>query len=658
MKLKRFSLMMGVLLAASIVLSACGGNGGNTKEPETQPQEIGYLIENGRTEYKVLLSASAGTVEETAAGEFVKYVRETTGVNLETVRDDTVSPLVSERYVSIGENRLEEKVKIAHDDLNGEGYVLKTVQDSLFIVGESEVGTLFGVYDWLERALGVKFLTTEYEYIPSLSQVVLYETDVTEVPAIASRSVYYEASAFDIYLPAKQRYSNYFAVDAGAVGGNYRDRWCWDMHSLGYIVPPAEYYDEHPDWFSQKENGVPCLSNGLNDDGTLDNTDSYIRAAIAAVQTYITENPKVEYVILGQPDNPNVCNCKKCTEQLGKLEESRSAQFMLWVNAVAREVQNWLSEEGIEREIKFARTAYQWTEAAPVKQDADGNFIPINEAVVPREDVYIIFIPATGCFIHTVYDENCSVNSMGVGAYYKQWQTICNRFAIFDYNINYFDYLSWYPNLAAMQRNLRYYRDTGVNGYIMEGALGAKNFYQQDMETWVLSKLMWNPDLELNSLISEFNRYYYGEEAGKIADDFVAYLQSHFYYQSVIQDKSGNGLHTNIYAGYCPWLVSAETMNEVFLDTAYSYVRRMKAVWEADGSLSQAKRADYLDHLEKFEVQIDYMKYRNYDAVFPADEEVKFAFMTEFFDKLKRNGIDRLQEGGVTAEELRKTLGY
>ena len=26
--------MMGVLLAASIVLSACGGNGGNTKEPE------------------------------------------------------------------------------------------------------------------------------------------------------------------------------------------------------------------------------------------------------------------------------------------------------------------------------------------------------------------------------------------------------------------------------------------------------------------------------------------------------------------------------------------------------------------------------------------------------------------------------------------------
>ena len=41
--------MMGVLLAASIVLSACGGNGGNTKEPETQPQEIGYLIENGRT---------------------------------------------------------------------------------------------------------------------------------------------------------------------------------------------------------------------------------------------------------------------------------------------------------------------------------------------------------------------------------------------------------------------------------------------------------------------------------------------------------------------------------------------------------------------------------------------------------------------------------
>ena len=40
---------------------------------------------------------------------------------------------------------------------------------------------------------------------------------------------------------------------------------------------------------------------------------------------------------------------------------------MLWINRVAEEVQKWIAEENIDHiPVQFARTAYVWTEAAPV----------------------------------------------------------------------------------------------------------------------------------------------------------------------------------------------------------------------------------------------------------------------------------------------------
>ena len=84
----------------------------------------------------------------------------------------------------------------------------------------------------------------------------------------------------------------------------------------------------------------------------------------------------------------------------------------------------------------------------------------------------------------------------------------------------------------------------------------------------------------------------------------------------------------------------------------------MRQVYENSTTLTAAQKEDYIFNLEHLEVQIDYMKYRNYDTVFEADAQKKYTFMKAFFDKCIRLDIKRFDEGGEFVSSIRKTLGY
>lgn len=684
-RIKRIgTILLSVLLFATLVA-------GCTKKSPTNPADpapLDMLTQNGESEYRVLLSEKASPAEQTAANEIVDYVNSVTGVMLTVVRDNAAELRTTCKYISIGENKLKEYAKIDNSNLNSDGYVLKKIRQTVFIVGECDRATLYGAYDWLERTLGVKFLSGSYEYIPEKKDVALENIDVRRIPAFESRSVYYDACNEDIYLGPKLGFATYYPNDNTAVGGTYRDRWCYDMHTTSYLVDPAErvnpndendkrtMYDVHPEWWSAAEKGCPCFSGGLVtnyengvktdltlDDprfGTLEEGESFIRLCIERVKTYIVEHPDVRYVILGQPDNNNTCNCDKCKAELELMNNNRSAQYMLWINRVAEEVQKWIAEENIDHiPVQFARTAYVWTEAAPVTLDASGKYVPLHEKLVPRDDVYIVMCPAQASFIHPVFDPNCETNKYATGAYFEQWKTLTNKFAIFDYNVDFFNYLNWFPNLAVIQQNIQYYYEGGAIGYIMEGAGGSNNWYQQDMECYVIAKLMWDPYQDINALISEFNRYYYGEIGGKIADKAVQFIQSHFVYQSEVQSPTpGHGRDVRIYTGYNPWILSNETLNPVFLNAAYDYMDEIRESIVNDG-ISQAERDKRIANLETFEVQIDFMRYVPYiDKKAETLDRETYDFAVEFYDKLARNGIRRFSEGGEYISEIRKQLGF
>ena len=70
---------------------------------------------------------------------------------------------------------------------------------------------------------------------------------------------------------------------------------------------------------------------------------------------------------------------------------------------------------------------------------------------------------------------------MDIYGQFENWRVITDRFYVWDYAVNFNDYLSWYPNLGVIKENLLYYREIGVAGVLTEGAITAQNYYEQDL---------------------------------------------------------------------------------------------------------------------------------------------------------------------------------
>lgn len=46
-----------------------------------------------------------------------------------------------------------------------------------------------------------------------------------------------------------------------------------------------------------------------------------------------------------------------------------------------------------------------------------------------------------------------------------------------------------------------------------QGAPREYKYYQAHLENYIVSKLLWNPDRDVNALVEEFNAYYFGDSA-------------------------------------------------------------------------------------------------------------------------------------------------
>ena len=124
------------------------------------------------------------------------------------------------------------------------------------VLGGSPRGTLYGVYDLLER-FGVRWWTPEDEHVPCRTTLTLARLNVTVRPPLLYRAIWYRHT-MDGDWQARQR------LDAGAMaGGHLQPRHGGQeifaanasAHTYEGLAPTEAYFDAHPEYFSQV-NGV------------------------------------------------------------------------------------------------------------------------------------------------------------------------------------------------------------------------------------------------------------------------------------------------------------------------------------------------------------------------------------------------------------------
>ncbi|MBQ3594490.1 MAG: hypothetical protein II981_03665, partial [Bacteroidales bacterium] len=148
-------------------------------------KQISEIVKNGKSDYTIVISPCANDCEKFAAEELQNYIQKATGAKL-AIQTENESVKLGGKYISVGETELARSLDT--QNLNLDGFCLKTQGETLLIKGERDRGTLYGAYDFLEKFLCVRFVTPEYEYVPKTEKLPLCELDIIEIPAFELRS--------------------------------------------------------------------------------------------------------------------------------------------------------------------------------------------------------------------------------------------------------------------------------------------------------------------------------------------------------------------------------------------------------------------------------------------------------------------------------------
>lgn len=532
------------LLPWSIVLGLAVGN--------ASAGEL-VLADGGRSAYRIVVADDASPSTRHGAEELQTFLREISGATL---------PIVSDRQpqgpkeIILGDNAHLKKLGTAIDfaSLGNEGYVIRTVGESLVIAGGALRGNLYGVYGLLDDHLGCRWFAPGVSRIPKRAKLAIGPIDDRQVPALEYRDTY-TFECFDGDWCARNRGNSGRAQLERKHGGKMQiSSLC---HTFERLVPVEEYFAAHPEYFAlvkgkrRKENPQLCCTN-----------PDVMRICTEAVRRLMREQPQNVVFSVSQNDWDNHCECADC-QALATQEDSQMGPVLQLVNRVA---------EGVEKEFpdKIVQTlAYQWTRRPP-------------KHVRPRPNVVVMLCSIECCFAHPLETCDCEANRK-FRADIETWAKIAPRLWVWDYVTNFAHYLLPFPNQRVRSPNVRFFVAHNVKGIKEQDT-----YDTADSELWALggymtAKLLWNPNYDPNRAMTEFLDGYYGKAAGPIRA-YIDLLHDH---------AERENIHVTIYVH-----TNAKHLNDALLAKA-------DALWQqAEDSVTG--EPELLDRVRRSRMSVDY----------------------------------------------------
>jgi hypothetical protein len=446
------------------------------------------LAEKGKSAYRIVIAANAIPSERYAAEELQRYLHRISGALLPIVTDD--QPM-TDHEILLGDNahlrRL--RLRLNFNKLGTDGFVLRTYRHHLIVAGGKPRGTLYGVYALLEEKLGVRWFTPEVEFVPKMERVELPTLNEMQVPALEYREVFWTEMLRDADFAARHRLNGHHYRLTEKHGGRAVVFYPF-VHSFDLLIP-REVCEKHPEFWpligGKRVSGYVqrCLSN-----------PDLVKMAIERVRQWIKEHPEATIIDISQNDTGNWCQCPQC-KALDDAEGSPSASILRFVNTIAEAL------EGDYPQIRFETLAYQYSRRPP-------------KTIRPRPNVIIRLCSIECCFAHPL--ATCpSEENRRFREDIKAWQPVAPLLYVWDYTTNFAHYIQPFPNFEVLQANVQFFVRHGVKGLFEQGNYSpGGNGEMAPLRAYVLAKLLWNPDTDVQRHINDFLHGYYGKAAGAI----------------------------------------------------------------------------------------------------------------------------------------------
>lgn len=362
-----------------------------------------------------------------------------------------------------------------------DGFEADCTDGVLRILSGGDKGTILGVCHLMERYWGINYLGKEAWTVHHVQNYQLQKVQELSFPALS----WTETPAF------RYRQSQSY----GEQDPLFMDWYGWErpqqmfmegmwVHTFNKILPASVYGKTHPEWYAlinnKRQPGAHsqwCLTNEALFEQVCHNLDSIF-----------ARNPGMKMISVSQNDgNFTNCHCPQCT-QVEEEEGSASGPIIRFLNRLAARYPD----------KEFSTLAYLYSMQPPKK-------------VKPLPNVNIML-----CSIDAKREVPLTDNASGrdfVRAI-EGWGRISQNIFVWDYGINFDNYVSPFPNFHVLAPNLQLFHRNHAN-MVFEQVAGYMGTDFAELRAYMIGKLMWNPYQDADSLMRVFLQDYYGREAGE-----------------------------------------------------------------------------------------------------------------------------------------------
>ena len=426
-------------------------------------------VRNGKALSRIIVTTHA-QADSIAASLLQDFVQRISQAKLPIVPADEVGKKAKKGDVLIGNGGMNQAW--TSSELREDGFLLSTEDGYLRILTGGDKGAIYGVVTLLERYLGVQYWgENEYSLTPS-STITLPKLRLVENPGFRYRqSQFYGLRTDPIYkLWMRLEYPQEMFA------GGY-----W-VHTFNRLLPSDIYGKDHPEYYSyfngKRHPGKAsqwCLSNPEVFEIVCQRIDSIFKA-----------NPGKNIISVSQNDgNFTHCQCDAC-KAIDEYEGALSGSVIHFLNKLAKRFPD----------KEFSTLAYLYTMQPP-------------KHVKPLPNVNIMLCDID-CNREVSLTENASGQEFMKAL--EGWSAKTNNIYVWDYGINFDNYLAPFPNFHILAENIRLFKKNHANMHFSQVA-GSRGGDFAEMRTWLVSKLMWNPDADIEELMHTFLNGYYGAAA-------------------------------------------------------------------------------------------------------------------------------------------------
>jgi len=440
------------------------------------------LVAGGTSDYTIIYPAKNLQDEKKAALVLQHYLKLITGIQLK-IFSDTIG--IAENEIVLGSTN---RAVTDLSKLTIDGFFINAEGPGIYIAGKGEKGTLYGVYDFLEL-LGCRMYATGYKIIPKkeiLKVEVFFKIDN---PVFNFRSVYYpDAEKDDEYLDWHRLH-------------RIEQKWGLWGHTFNTLVPPELYFKYHPEYFAEvngsRQTSQLCLTN-----------PEVLKVVLSSLEKRISDEPDKKFWSVSQNDGSGYCECINCA-RLNNMHNSPQGSIISFLNSIASHFPD----------KTFTTLAYGYSKSAPT------GLRPLKNVCILLSDIEL------NRAAPMEFDSGAASFRNDL----KNWSSLTGNIIVWDYVVQFTNYLSPFPNQHILQPNLNFMAERQIEGVFEQGSVEVQGEFSQ-LKSYMLAKLLWNPGQNAADIKREFLIAWYGRAATLVER-----------YQNLLQQGLKEGGRLDIY---------------------------------------------------------------------------------------------------------------